>query len=57
MDNITDIAERQPHIVIDASDSVHVISLAQIRDIARGNGGYDEITRLLAIIVLDNIGD
>ena len=54
------LADRQPAIVINMGDTVHVVSLVTLRLLARGEdygGDVDEMIRLLATALVDLIDD
>ena len=56
-DNLSD---RQPAIVINMGDTVHVVSLVTLRLLARGEeygGDVDEMIRLLAKALVDLIDE
>jgi hypothetical protein len=53
---MTDIADRQPHIVINMSDKVHVINIADLRRLAIGYdwlGDDKEIIMVLSKAIID----
>ena len=54
-----DITQKQPHLVVnDRNGKAHVISLHLIRQVANGQHIPDnELTRVLAVVLLDNIED
>lgn len=56
MDNVTDISELQPHIVVNCGKKVHVIPVAFIRDVANGRQDASKmVTMALAAALLDEI--
>lgn len=53
---IESIADRQPAIVVNTGDSVHVISIVTLRQLANGeqyNGEADELIRILSRALVD----
>lgn len=53
---IESIADRQPAIVVNMGDSVHVISIVTLRQLANGeqyNGEADELIRILSRALVD----
>lgn len=52
---IESIEKHQPHIVVDLGDSVHVLSLKLIRDIANGRKENVslELSRCIAVALMD----
>lgn len=56
MDNITDITDLQPHLVVECGNKTHVIPLSLIRDIAHGRQDASKcVTMAIATALLDNI--
>ena len=53
---IKNIENHQPHIVVNLGDSVHVLSIALIRDIANGRKvATSEQARCIAVAAMDYI--
>lgn len=55
---IESLADKQPAIVINMGDSVHVISIVTLRQLASGepyNGEPDELFRILSRALVDLI--
>ena len=53
---IESIADRQPAIVVNMGDCVHVISIVTLRQLANGeqyNGEADELIRILSRALVD----
>ena len=51
------LADRQPAIVINMGDTVHVVSLVTLRLLARGEeygGDVDQLIRVLAKFIVDS---
>jgi hypothetical protein len=54
------LADRQPAIVINMGDTVHVVSMVTLRLLARGEeygGDVDEMIRLLATAIVQLMDD
>jgi hypothetical protein len=57
---IESIADRQPAIVVNMGDYVHVISIVTLRQLANGeqyNGEADELIRILSRALVDLIDE
>ena len=61
MCDIIDLSDNQPHIVVDAGDCVHVISVTDIRQIANGSmslaefGEPEGLARAMAIALIERL--
>lgn len=55
---IESIENHQPHIVVNLGDSVHVLSIALIRDIANGRRvATNEQARCVAVALMDYLNN
>lgn len=53
---IENLNKHQPHITITTQDTVHVVPVSLLRNIANGNHLADnELVRLMAKIILDEL--